>query len=67
VIGDEDEQQIQGECPEDEPFCFAYQTRQPSGKRRAAALLAEGRNSAQRYSGSMIVSRNTMLEPRISM
>jgi hypothetical protein len=63
VIGGEDEQQVQGECPEEEPFCFAYQAREPGRKRRGAALL----RCAQGYSGSMIVSRSTMLEPRISM
>ena len=63
VIGDEDEQQVQGERPEEEPFCFAYQAREPGGQRRGAALSHYG----QGYSGSMIVSRSTMLEPRISM
>jgi hypothetical protein len=67
VIGDEDEQQIQGERPEEEPLCFADQAREPGGQRRGAALLPQGRNAAQRYSGSIIVSRSTMLEPRISM
>src|SRR5207237_1025335 len=63
VIGDENEQQVQGERPEEEPFCFAYQAREPGGQRRGAALSHYG----QGYSGSMIVSRSTMLEPRISM
>ena len=63
MIGDEDEQQVQGERSEEEPFCFAYQAREPGGQRRRAALLY----CAQSYSGSMIVSRSTMFEPRISM
>ena len=63
MIGDEDEQQVEGERPEEEPFCFANQAREPGRKRRRAALLY----CAQSYSGSMIVSRSTMLEPRISM
>ncbi len=67
MIGDEDEQQVQGERPEEEPSCFAYQAREPGGQRRSAASLPEGRNAAQPYSGSIIVSRSTMLEPRISM
>ena len=63
MIGEEDEQQVQGERPEQEPFCFAYQARQPGGQRRGAASL----RSPQSYSGNMMVSRSTMLEPRISM
>ena len=63
MIADEDEQQVQGERPEEEPFCFAYQAREPGGQRRAAASL----RSPQSYSGSMMVSRSTMFEPRISM
>jgi len=67
VIGDQDEQQVQGERPEEQPFCFADQAREPGGQRRGAASLPEGRNAAQPYSGSIIVSRSTMFEPRISM
>jgi hypothetical protein len=67
MIGDEDEQQVQGERAEEQPFCFAYQARQAGGQRRRAASLPEGRDAAQPYSGSIIVSRRTMLEPRISI
>ena len=63
MVGDEDQQQVERQRTEEKPLRFAYQARQPCGKRRRAALVRYG----QSYSGSMMVSRSTMFEPRISM
>jgi len=63
AVADEDQQQVKRQRREQEPLCFSNQPRQPGGQRRRAAFLSCG----QSYSGSMIVSRRTMLEPRISM
>jgi len=63
AIGDENQQQVERRRRQEEPFCFANQAREAGRKRRRAAFLPCG----QGYSGSMIVSRRTMFEPRISM
>src|SRR5437773_4726554 len=63
IVGDEQQQQVERRRTEKKPLRFAYQTREPCGKRRRAALVCYG----QGYSGSMMVSRSTMLEPRISI
>ena len=62
-VADEDEEEVQRRRAEEQPLCFAYETREAGGQRRGAALLCR----RQGYSGSMMVSRSTMLEPRISM
>ena len=63
VVGDEDEQQVERQRTEEKPLRFAYQAREACGQRRGAAPVRCG----QDYSGSMMVSRSTMLEPRISI
>jgi hypothetical protein len=63
MVGGEDQEEVQRQRTEEQPLRFAYQARQAGGKRRGAALF----RYSQDYSGSMIVSRSTMLEPRISI
>ena len=63
MVGREDQQEIQRQRTEEKPLRFAYQAREACRQGRGAALV----RYSQSYSGSMIVSRSTMLEPRISM
>jgi hypothetical protein len=61
--GDEDQQQVDREREQGEPLGFAQQSDELRRKRSAGFV---GR-SQDPYSGSMMVSRRTMFEPRISM
>jgi hypothetical protein len=62
VEGDENQQQVQRQGDQQEPFGLAQEAGQLRGKGGAAFA-----RYSQVYSGSMIVSRSTMVEPRISM
>ena len=59
--GGEDQQQVRRQREEEKPAGFAQQARQLGRKRCAFTCYC------QVYSGSMIVSRNTIVDPRISM
>jgi hypothetical protein len=61
--GDEDQQQVESQRKQREPFRFAQQSDQLRRERGAGFV----RRSQDPYSGSMMVSRRTMFEPRISM
>jgi hypothetical protein len=61
--GDEDQQQVDGKREQRQPLRFAQQSNELRRERSAGFV---GR-SQDPYSGSMMVSRRTMVEPRISM
>jgi hypothetical protein len=63
--GCEDEQQVERSREDQQPSRFAQQAGQLCRKGSAFARYAQG--AYPPYSGSMIVSRTTMVEPRISM
>jgi hypothetical protein len=62
VEGGEDQQQVQRRRDQQQPPGLAQQASESCGKGRAGFA-----GYSQAYSGSMIVSRTTMVEPRISM
>ena len=60
---DEDQQQVDREREQREPLGFAQQSDELR-RERGAGFVCRGQDA---YSGSMMVSRRTMFEPRISM
>jgi hypothetical protein len=62
MVGGEDQQQVERCRDQEQPLGFAQQAGELCGKGRAGFA-----GYSQVYSGSMIVSRTTMVEPRISM
>src|SRR5688572_20399191 len=69
LIGGEDEDEVQPERDQQQPLCLAQHAGElrRQGRRFARRLAYRGQGLAPCYSGSMIVSRSTIWEPRISM
>jgi len=63
----EDQKQVQRQSDQEQPSRLAQQTRQLGGEGRAFARYGQELVPVPRYSGSRMVSRSTMVEPRISM